>query len=455
MTTGAEIRFSQLAELVGETNLICNPDDLVRYEVDGLSPSAAVRPGTAEEVVEVVRFVGAEKLAAIPTGACTKLAIGMPPEKYDLAIDLTRLDRVLAYDPNDLTLSVQAGIRVGRLLNTLAEHRQFLPLMVPFIDQATVGGTLASGVDTPLRQFYGTPRDYVLGMQFVTGSGVLAKSGGRVVKNVTGYDLHKLMLGAIGTLGVITSVNFKTFPQPSNTQTWTAAFRQPEEALTMARKISHSALTPYAIEVSGGSPANSRAPKNSDSRNSLKWHIAVSASGDPEVLDRYSRELRSVASACSAQSLATLEGSEEQLYWRQICEFESRVLSESVDAAIIRASVPPTELPVFVKRAEELAGRRGFNAQFLVRALGIVYIAMLPGEDTGTSFVSTPATARTILQAASAVSGYATIQWCPRHWKKSVNVWGDERKDVALMRKVKNVFDPQRILAPGRFVSGI
>jgi FAD/FMN-containing dehydrogenase len=224
----------------------------------------------------------------------------------------------------------------------------------------------------------------------------------------------------------------------------------------MARKIGHSVLRPCAIEVTGGFlPGESTAPKNSDSRNSLKWHIAVSASGGPQVLDRYSRELGGIANTCSAQSLATLEGSDEQLYWQRICEFESRVLAESGEAAIVRASVPPTELPVFVKRAEELAGQKGIRAQFLVRALGTVYIAMLPGEDAGASVASTPATARTILQAASAVSGYATIQWCPRHWKNSVNVWGDERKDVALMRKLKNVFDPQRILAPGRFVSGI
>ncbi len=125
---------------------------------------------------------------------------------------MTRLNKVIAYDPGDLTLSVEAGVPLAKLAQVLAEHRQFLPLAVPFVNRTTIGGLIASGVDSPLRQFYGTARDFLLGMEFVTGEGVAAKSGGRVVKNVTGYDIHKLMIGALGTLGVITRVNFKTFP---------------------------------------------------------------------------------------------------------------------------------------------------------------------------------------------------------------------------------------------------
>src|SRR5262249_51662160 len=152
---------------------------------DGKVPSAAVRPGTAGEVAEVVKFAAAEKLALIATGARTKLRIGLPPRAYDVAVDLTRMDRVVACDPGDLTVAVEAGIPLHKLSATLAEHRQFLPLAAPYVDRATVGGTVATGVDTPLRQFYGTARDYLLGVEYVTGEGVQAKSGGHVVKNVS------------------------------------------------------------------------------------------------------------------------------------------------------------------------------------------------------------------------------------------------------------------------------
>ena len=163
-------------------------------------------------------------MSIVACGARSKLAIGSPPSRYDVALDLTRLDRVMAYDPDDLTLSVEAGVPLRTLAQTLAEHQQFLPLAVPFLDQTTMGGLIASGVDSPLRQFYGTARDFLLGMEFVTGEGVAAKSGGRVVKNVAGYDLHKVMIGALGTLGVITRVNFKTFPMPIQTRGFVARF---------------------------------------------------------------------------------------------------------------------------------------------------------------------------------------------------------------------------------------
>ncbi len=196
-----------------------------------------------------MKFAAAEKLAIVATGARTKLNIGLPPRQYDVALDMTRLDRIISYDPGDLTLSVEAGIPLRKLQSALSEHRQFLPLAVPFMNRATVGGTIASGIDSPLRQLYGTARDYVLGMEFVTGDGIPAKSGGRVVKNVTGYDIHKLMIGALGTLGVITKINFRTFPQPHSSRGFVALFSTSAQAVDMRHLIAQSPLRPLTIEL--------------------------------------------------------------------------------------------------------------------------------------------------------------------------------------------------------------
>ena len=201
-------------------------------------------PASSDEVAEIVKFAAAEKLALVPCGARTKLAMGLVPRQYDLALDLTRLDRVVAYDPADLTLSVEPGITLQKLGAVLAEHKQWLPLAVPYMEHATIGGTIASGVDTALRQMYGTARDYVLGMEFVTGQGAAAKSGGRVVKNVTGYDMHKLMIGALGTLGVMTKINFRTFPLPVATRGFVARFASADGALELRHSIAHSPLNP-------------------------------------------------------------------------------------------------------------------------------------------------------------------------------------------------------------------
>ena len=249
MTTAARSVPVQVSDILGSQHVIADVTQLSSYEIDGIRPCAAVRPGTAEEVAELVRLCIAAKIAAIPCGARTKLRIGVPPARYDLAIDLSRMNRVLAYEPDDLTLGVEAGIPLIELQRALGERNQFLPMAAPFFNRATMGGTVATNMDSPLRQSFGTARDYVLGMEFVSGAGVKMKSGARVVKSVTGYDLHKLMIGGLGTLGIITRINFKTFPRPRMSRTLLAAFPDASGALDLRNQIAKSALTISSLEI--------------------------------------------------------------------------------------------------------------------------------------------------------------------------------------------------------------
>ena len=215
---------ARLTDLVGAEHVLTGAAELSACEVDGLRPSAVVRPGATAEIAEILGLASAERLAVIPMGGRTKLGIGMPPSRYDLALDLTRMDRVLAFDPADLTLGVEPGVRFAQLEQELAAKRQFLPLASAFAERATLGGMIAAGVDSPLRHAYGSARDQLLGMEFVTAAGVIAKSGGRVVKNVTGYDMHQLLAGSLGTLAVITRLNFRTSPMPPQERMFVAAF---------------------------------------------------------------------------------------------------------------------------------------------------------------------------------------------------------------------------------------
>ena len=247
---------TRLNEIVGAANVASDFAQLAAYEIDRKLPAAAVRPATSEEAAEIVKFAAAENLSLVATGARTKLGIGYAPTRYDLALDMTRLNKVIAYDPGDLTLSVEAGVPLAKLAQVLAEHHQFLPLALPFSARTTVGGAIASGVDSPLRQFYGTARDFLLGMEFVTGEGIAAKSGGRVVKNVTGYDIHKLMIGALGTLGVITRVNFKTFPMPLGSPRLRRAL--PRRRKRPGHAPAHRAVRANAADNGNSQPARSR-----------------------------------------------------------------------------------------------------------------------------------------------------------------------------------------------------
>lgn len=447
--------LTRLEEIVGAAHLLADAPQLAGYEVDGLRPSAVMRPGSAEEVAQLMRFAAKEKLAVIPMGGRTKLGVGAPPRRYDLAIDLTRLDRVLAFDPGDLTLGVEAGIRFEQLNATLAAQRQFLPLAPPFADKATIGGILAANSSTPLRHAYGTARDFVLGMEFVTGEGAQAKSGGHVVKNVTGYDLHKLLIGALGTLAVITRVNFRTFPLPQAQRTFVASFAGAKESLALCQAIAQSPLQPRLVEV-----LDPRAAQILDSQRRLpagQWSVLTAAAGDERVVERHAADLARMAEAARATGFLSLTDEGESLLLGRIREFPRHMMEFSPAATILKISVLPSRMPALVERASEVTQRNQVPSATLVRASGLVYVALVPPARDAGALASLAQTATALIQESSApeIGGLPMIEFCPTELKSQVNVWGPTRGDFVLMERLKRVFDPQGILSPGRFVGGI
>src|ERR1700730_1977690 len=240
---------SRLGEFVATGRVLADPAALAAYEVDGCRPSAALLPGSVAEIAEILRFASAERLAVIPVGGKTHLHIGMPLHRYDLALDVSGMNRLLAYEPHDLTLGAEPGMTFADLDRRLREKGQFLPLASPFAERATLGGIVAAAVDAPLRHAHGTAKDFLLGVEFVTGEGIISKSGGRVVKNVTGYDLHKLFIGSLGTLGVITRLNFRTFPLPPDQRMFVAAFADQSGAFALCQALMKSPLQPRVLDV--------------------------------------------------------------------------------------------------------------------------------------------------------------------------------------------------------------
>src|SRR5690242_4160846 len=240
---------ARLQSAIGSSSVAVDPPVCAEYAVDDIIPAAVAKPASAEEAAEIVRFAALEKLALISCGNRTKLGIGMPPSRYDIALDMTSLNKVAHYDPGDLTVSVDAGANFNDLAAPLYKQKQFLPLSVPFYFESTIGGIIASGVDSSLRHSYGTARDFLIGAEFVDGTGRLCKSGGRVVKNVTGYDLHKLLIGSLGTLAVITRLNFRTFPAAPSSRGFVMSFRSSEEALAFSKLVESIPLHPSSIDL--------------------------------------------------------------------------------------------------------------------------------------------------------------------------------------------------------------
>lgn len=460
---------SRLGDIVGAANVFSDPADLAPFAIEGMLPAAVARPGSAEEVAALVQFAAAEKLVLVPCGARTKIFMGMPPRRYQIAVDMTRINRILAYDPDDLTLSVEPGLPLRDLAAALTQRRQFLPLAVPFFDRATIGGTIASGVDSPLRQLYGTARDYTLGMEFVTGDGARVKSGGCVVKNVSGYDLHKLMIGSFGTLGVITRINFRTFPLPDMTRTYLATFDDAAGACEFRHAIARSFLRPQSLEiVAGGGDTASPVAGNGDASAAAHllapfagerdWAAVVSVAGNALVLERSRRELEAMARQGEhpARDFVELATADERKVLPLIREFPAGAPRNNLPSALLKISALPSDLQAVAEAIPGLAADQQVSWTLLMRGVGIIYLSL-------TAVGAGDEASRRLQSACAAIAsrcdgrqlGSANLLWRSREAGSKTNAWAPVRDDVALLHKLKNTFDPADILAPGRFVGGI
>lgn len=465
--TSAANVAARLQSAIGADHVLAEPSALAQYAVDEILPSAIARPDTAAEVAEIVRFAFAENLTIIPCGNRTKLAIGMPPSRYDIALDMTGLNQIAHYDPADLTLSADAGTQFNDFAVSLYKEKQFLPLSVPFYYQSTIGGIIASGVDSALRHSYGTARDFLIGAEFVNGSGALTKSGGRVVKNVTGYDFHKLLIGSLGSLAVITRLNFRTFPMAIESGGFVASFSTAEAALELRRHIAHSPLTPASIELLSpqllqlflDSPEEDTSDPPSPPLNGLfpehSWHLAVSIEGTPEVCDRYARDLTRLAHDAAATHIHVF-GSHDSRgadLWNYIGQAIPLLLETSSQATIFKISLLPDRLAPLLAQLTTIADQAALPHVAMARASGIVYFALLPASDDTAFIPALAAACSAIFQLCARESASASIQWCPTTLKRVLNVCGSPRPDAALMLLLKSAFDPQNILAPGRFLA--
>jgi glycolate oxidase FAD binding subunit len=476
MSAPTDTALARLESLAGADGFRADAAARAECAVDGAAPACVLAPAGAEAAAEIIAFCAAEKLAVIPLGAGTKRGIGMPPARYHVALRTTRLDRVLDYDPGDLTLGVEPGIGIAKLAEVLAERRQFLPLAVPYSNRATIGGTLSSGVDSPLRQGYGTARDFVLGMEFVTGEGKRAKSGGRVVKNVTGYDIHKLLLGALGTLGVITRVNFRTFPLPAALGGFLAEFADAGGALEMRRRIADSPLEPLTLDLLsppvaqlfaratpappeprlfGPGPAGGALPLPGPWFPTSGWLVAAGFGGTEKVLRRYTDELARMAGEAGARSAHLLGEEERSKVWGRLREAIPLLLAHSPATTIIRMSGLPSRFAEAIAAVERFATEAKLPAGVIVRAVGVVYAAFTPEADDLATLGRVACSIAGLQNTAAELGGTSVVPFAPLDFKKRLSVWGPLRPDAELMRRMKTVFDPAGILAPGRHAGGV
>jgi glycolate oxidase FAD binding subunit len=372
-----------------------------------LGGATAVAPANTEELAGILRFAHEQGLTVVPCGGGTKQGWGYPVAPA-LLLETRRLNTLREHTWQDMTCTVEAGCTWAAMQSALAQHGQFVALDPLWPEQATVGGIVATNDSGALRLRYGGLRDLIIGMTIVLADGTVAHTGGKVVKNVAGYDLHKLMIGAFGTLGVITSVNFRLHSIPRSRQSFTFSSPSAEPLGAWMLKLLHEQLSMLAMQLRGAADG---------------FHLDIQLASLPEVLHTQADMLA---------SLARVEG----LVAAGAEAWEARQAQFAHDV-VCKATMLPSEIAAFAERV------RGLGGESVTQATGIM-TASFPAVAT-----SLPQLRRELEEAG----GSLMVLKQPEESK--VDTWGALPDSLPLMREIKSRFDAASILSPGRFLGGI
>ncbi len=444
MTTEAAVNLHQLTtaveEVVGAEHTRTG-DHTAAHMIGSLAPQVVAVPGSAEEVAALLRVADVAGAAVVPWGGGTQQTLGFPPARYDLAISLRRLNHVIEYHPEDMTIAVEAGLTLGDLDSVLAANGQMLPVDPPLRDQITLGGMLATHASGPRRHGYGTIRDFCIGLHTAYVDGTLAKAGGMVVKNVTGFDLMKMHLGALGTLGVLTRINLKVLPKPGAERTLVLQFAGPAPAFAAAAVIVGSQLMPMAVEFSSPTTTSSfTSPLDG-------YLLCLRCEGSSATIARQEKEIRTIGTEAGATEIATLGGDEHLRFWTNLADWNATA-HLTAHTAVLKLTTLPSDL--LVALTETVEEGRQYGLTVAVRAsvgMGVAYMRVT-GDESGEGL-------RRTLSAVHARWPTLTVQGYEPSHAATLPIWGVEPPTIGVMRDLKATYDPQGTLNPGRYIGGI
>lgn len=434
--------------------MVTDPATCTCLAADGKAPKCVVFPASGKEVAAVLKRAAEHDLAVIPCRNATKLGIGNPPRRHDVALSLKEMNRVWHFEPADLTVSVEPGMKFGDFQRFLARHGLWLPLDPPGAGRASLGGILAANSAGPMRLHYGAPRDMVLGMKIATTEGKIVKTGGRVVKNVAGYDLAKLIVGSYGTLGVIVEASLKLYPLPAGRATFVFLAATLEVARDLRRRLLDSPLDlmrMVLLDVAASVFSRAGTRLTAEAAQLGPFELWVEAGGSPRVRERCAHELGEVARAVGTK-VELLEGDGPEEVWERISDFRTWFSASFPDAVIMKSSLLPAQCEEFMGRARQEAASRQVRLIFFCQpGVGIVHLC-LRGERGAPDVLPF---ARKLRSLAEELGGALVVEQCPAALKSEMDVWGAPGDDFGVMRKMKEAWDPAGILAPGRFVGGL
>lgn len=453
VTTTLEAIATRLEWIIGGKHLLSG-DDCRPYLVGDLQPTFVVQPGTVEEIAAVMRVAGELQLAVSPWGGGAQRHLGRCLARLDLVVSLERLNRILEHYPSDLTAAFQAGCTLQAANRALSQTGQMLPLDAPLPAQTTLGGIVAAGPPaTGLRRLaYGTGRDMLLGIQVVRADGRIMRRGGMVVKNVAGYDMARLQYGALGTLGIITQLNLKLFPQPETGGAVLAGFANYAQVGQVVEQLLASRLQPATVALFDAGLAVQLGLELSEARIFQKsgflpapW-LLVRYDGRSAAVERQLRDTRTWMDAAQAQEIFLWDEAVLAAYWLKLVDF-AHLAAIGPEEALLRLNVLPGEVISAVEQVGPCCAAAGLTGNTLAdAAMGVLWLRIR-------------AEAGDLRQRLAELHRQLSQRWpqtvvaaCLSEVKNGLPVWGQPPAAASLMQTIKRRFDPQGLLNPNRYI---
>lgn len=433
--------IAELSGLAGDGQVLSDAQSLAAHTIDGLRPWAVVRPRTAAQVGEVLRWAFGRRLAVAPWGGGTKQGVGRPLARLDLVLKTDALNRVLELDEGNLTAEVEAGISLGDLQAQLAKRNLFLALDPLDGESATIGGIIATNASGPARLLYRTARDHVLGLQVALADGRHLRAGGKTMKDVAGYNLVKPLIGSLGTLGVIVGATVRLQPLPEAYTTVAARFRGVQPAAQMAMRVRGTTLAPTAMELV--SETAWRAAGGGDFGGEGAT-LLIGVGGAREAVTRHDRDLTQLAEEAGALEVVAVGGDEMAAVWRRRQNVAAGLAAIASGLVRVKIGVPMSTLGAALAAAEAEGARRGLGVAYAGHAgNGIAQVFFVGAE---ASIIDAVLKLR---ELASGLGGYLILEVASPAAKRQIDPL-PIRDDYALMRRIRESLNPADTLNPGK-----
>jgi len=415
-----------ILSIVGSNHVTSPPD----IEIDGIRPSLLVRPGSIEEVSDCLKLCTEHRAAVVPAGQMTWLEAGNPMQRIELILSLERMRRIVEYSPPDLTATVESGLKLTEFNEMTLAERQWLPLDPPGMASSSLGAIASCNSSGPLRLGFGVPRDYVIGIDLVHADGTTSKSGGKVAKNVAGYDMNKLYVGSYGTLAIMTQITFKLRPLPDCSSTILITSGNRANLIQLGSTVFNSELQPASLVLTR------RLPELLDFSASDDALLVRFIDNEAAVRAQVNQVLNVAEKKYQVNVLSPMEA---DALWRAVSDLEHREtrIKISVPISAVRPQFEQSLTTIWDCVAAADIGT------------GIIRLAFDAGDDSAVALVNR------LRASAAAVNGSVIVEKASLEVRRAIDSWGAVGSTATLMKSIKTAFDPQSLFNPGKFILGL